>query len=92
MSLFVFHVRKRYTDLVNYPYKFIPSSASADIFPFHSIAIILTFNFLLADEMPYLKCPLHTVLKLTPVAYGRIFSLFISDISNLNYTDKYNAN
>ncbi|NXE69490.1 F263 bisphosphatase, partial [Calcarius ornatus] len=23
-----------------------------------------------ADEMPYLKCPLHTVLKLTPVAYG----------------------
>lgn len=25
---------------------------------------------LLPDEMPYLKCPLHTVLKLTPVAYG----------------------
>lgn len=23
-----------------------------------------------AEEMPYLKCPLHTVLKLTPVAYG----------------------
>ncbi|KAM6213106.1 6-phosphofructo-2-kinase/fructose-2,6-bisphosphatase 3 isoform 2-T2 [Sarcoramphus papa] len=23
-----------------------------------------------ADEMPYLKCALHTVLKLTPVAYG----------------------
>ncbi|XP_077566011.1 6-phosphofructo-2-kinase/fructose-2,6-bisphosphatase 3 isoform X2 [Stigmatopora nigra] len=23
-----------------------------------------------ADEMPYLKCPLHTVLKLTPMAYG----------------------
>uniref|UniRef100_A0A7M4DYY4 6-phosphofructo-2-kinase/fructose-2,6-biphosphatase 3 n=1 Tax=Crocodylus porosus TaxID=8502 RepID=A0A7M4DYY4_CROPO len=23
-----------------------------------------------AAEMPYLKCPLHTVLKLTPVAYG----------------------
>ncbi|XP_062239040.1 6-phosphofructo-2-kinase/fructose-2,6-bisphosphatase 3 isoform X1 [Platichthys flesus] len=23
-----------------------------------------------ADEMPYLRCPLHTVLKLTPVAYG----------------------
>lgn len=22
------------------------------------------------DEMPYLKCPLHAVLKLTPVAYG----------------------
>ncbi|KAM7404176.1 hypothetical protein PAMP_011547 [Pampus punctatissimus] len=24
-----------------------------------------------ADELPYLKCPLHTVLKLTPVAYGQ---------------------
>lgn len=24
-----------------------------------------------ADELPYLRCPLHTVLKLTPVAYGR---------------------
>ncbi|KAM3878152.1 6-phosphofructo-2-kinase/fructose-2,6-bisphosphatase 4b [Diretmus argenteus] len=23
-----------------------------------------------ADELPYLKCPLHSVLKLTPVAYG----------------------
>ncbi|KAB0394591.1 hypothetical protein E2I00_018358 [Balaenoptera physalus] len=23
-----------------------------------------------AEEMPYLKCPLHAVLKLTPVAYG----------------------
>lgn len=23
-----------------------------------------------ADEMPYLKCPLHTLLKLTPIAYG----------------------
>lgn len=24
------------------------------------------------DELPYLRCPLHTVLKLTPVAYGRV--------------------
>ncbi|XP_010873488.1 6-phosphofructo-2-kinase/fructose-2,6-bisphosphatase 1 isoform X1 [Esox lucius] len=23
-----------------------------------------------SDELPYLKCPLHTVLRLTPVAYG----------------------
>ncbi|XP_075709810.1 6-phosphofructo-2-kinase/fructose-2,6-bisphosphatase 2 [Rhinoderma darwinii] len=23
-----------------------------------------------ADDLPYLRCPLHTVLKLTPVAYG----------------------
>uniref|UniRef100_A0A8C9I248 6-phosphofructo-2-kinase/fructose-2,6-biphosphatase 1 n=1 Tax=Piliocolobus tephrosceles TaxID=591936 RepID=A0A8C9I248_9PRIM len=25
-----------------------------------------------SDELPYLKCPLHTVLKLTPVAYGSL--------------------
>jgi hypothetical protein len=24
-----------------------------------------------SEELPYLKCPLHTVLKLTPVAYGK---------------------
>lgn len=23
------------------------------------------------EDLPYIKCPLHTVLKLTPVAYGR---------------------
>lgn len=26
--------------------------------------------FVFSEELPYLKCPLHTVLKLTPVAYG----------------------
>ncbi|XP_062316443.1 6-phosphofructo-2-kinase/fructose-2,6-bisphosphatase isoform X2 [Osmerus eperlanus] len=32
-----------------------------------------------ADELPYLKCPLHTVLKLTPVAYGcKVESLFLN--------------
>ncbi|XP_037540385.1 6-phosphofructo-2-kinase/fructose-2,6-bisphosphatase 1-like [Nematolebias whitei] len=32
-----------------------------------------------ADELPYLKCPLHTVLKLTPVAYGcRVQSVFLN--------------
>ncbi|XP_043931787.1 6-phosphofructo-2-kinase/fructose-2,6-bisphosphatase 3-like isoform X2 [Protopterus annectens] len=32
-----------------------------------------------ADEMPYLKCPLHTVLKLTPVAYGcKVESVFLN--------------
>ena len=31
------------------------------------------------DEMPYLKCPLHTVLKLTPVAYGcKVESIFLN--------------
>uniref|UniRef100_A0A673J961 6-phosphofructo-2-kinase/fructose-2,6-bisphosphatase-like n=1 Tax=Sinocyclocheilus rhinocerous TaxID=307959 RepID=A0A673J961_9TELE len=28
-----------------------------------------------SDELPYLKCPLHTVMKLTPVAYGQTLSL-----------------
>lgn len=23
------------------------------------------------EQLPYLRCPLHTVLKLTPVAYGK---------------------
>ncbi|XP_051517202.1 6-phosphofructo-2-kinase/fructose-2,6-bisphosphatase isoform X3 [Myxocyprinus asiaticus] len=32
-----------------------------------------------ADELPYLKCPLHTVLKLTPVAYGcKVESIFLN--------------
>uniref|UniRef100_A0A4W4ETK1 6-phosphofructo-2-kinase domain-containing protein n=1 Tax=Electrophorus electricus TaxID=8005 RepID=A0A4W4ETK1_ELEEL len=32
-----------------------------------------------ADEMPYLKCPLHTILKLTPVAYGcKVESIFLN--------------
>ncbi|KAK2507826.1 hypothetical protein MC885_009635, partial [Smutsia gigantea] len=31
------------------------------------------------EEMPYLKCPLHTVLKLTPVAYGcRVESIYLN--------------
>lgn len=29
------------------------------------------FDVFSTEELPYLKCPLHTVLKLTPVAYGR---------------------
>uniref|UniRef100_A0A8B9JMY3 Si:dkey-96f10.1 n=1 Tax=Astyanax mexicanus TaxID=7994 RepID=A0A8B9JMY3_ASTMX len=32
-----------------------------------------------AGELPYLKCPLHTVLKLTPVAYGcKVESVFLN--------------
>uniref|UniRef100_A0A3P9I4Z3 6-phosphofructo-2-kinase domain-containing protein n=1 Tax=Oryzias latipes TaxID=8090 RepID=A0A3P9I4Z3_ORYLA len=31
------------------------------------------------DELPYLKCPLHTVLKLTPIAYGcKVESVFLN--------------
>uniref|UniRef100_A0A8C6U644 6-phosphofructo-2-kinase domain-containing protein n=1 Tax=Neogobius melanostomus TaxID=47308 RepID=A0A8C6U644_9GOBI len=32
-----------------------------------------------ASELPYLKCPLHTVLKLTPVAYGcKVESVYLN--------------
>ncbi|XP_078275608.1 6-phosphofructo-2-kinase/fructose-2,6-bisphosphatase 3 isoform X4 [Rhinoraja longicauda] len=32
-----------------------------------------------ADELPYLKCPLHTVLKLTPFAFGcKVESIFLN--------------
>lgn len=34
--------------------------------------------FIATDDLPYLKCPLHTVLKLTPVAYGESTTLFLS--------------
>ncbi|KPP72862.1 6-phosphofructo-2-kinase/fructose-2,6-bisphosphatase-like [Scleropages formosus] len=37
------------------------------------------FCSLCAEELPYLKCPLHTVLKLTPVAYGcKVESVFLN--------------
>ncbi|XP_062314784.1 6-phosphofructo-2-kinase/fructose-2,6-bisphosphatase 1 [Osmerus eperlanus] len=32
-----------------------------------------------ADKLPYLRCPLHTVLKLTPIAYGcKVESCFLN--------------
>uniref|UniRef100_A0A8B9HWT5 6-phosphofructo-2-kinase/fructose-2,6-biphosphatase 1 n=1 Tax=Astyanax mexicanus TaxID=7994 RepID=A0A8B9HWT5_ASTMX len=37
-----------------------------------------------ADELPYLKCPLHTVLKLTPVAYGCKVESFYLNIKAVN--------
>lgn len=37
--------------------------------------------FVFTEELPYLKCPLHTVLKLTPVAYGRT-SAFLLTVQN----------
>ncbi|XP_036446767.1 6-phosphofructo-2-kinase/fructose-2,6-bisphosphatase 1 isoform X3 [Colossoma macropomum] len=37
-----------------------------------------------ADELPYLKCPLHTVLKLTPVAYGCKIESFYLNIKAVN--------
>ncbi|CAK6971885.1 -phosphofructo-2-kinase/fructose-2%2C6-bisphosphatase 1-like [Scomber scombrus] len=36
------------------------------------------------DELPYLKCSLHTVLKLTPVAYGCKIESFFLNIEAVN--------
>ncbi|KAM6977605.1 6-phosphofructo-2-kinase/fructose-2,6-bisphosphatase 2-like [Aplochiton taeniatus] len=37
-----------------------------------------------ADDLPYMKCPLHTVLKLTPVAYGCKVDLFDLKVEAVN--------
>ncbi|XP_050927283.1 6-phosphofructo-2-kinase/fructose-2,6-bisphosphatase 2 isoform X2 [Lates calcarifer] len=37
-----------------------------------------------ADDLPYLKCPLHTVLKLTPVAYGCKVDMFDLKVEAVN--------
>ncbi|XP_010902225.1 6-phosphofructo-2-kinase/fructose-2,6-bisphosphatase isoform X1 [Esox lucius] len=42
-----------------------------------------------AAELPYLKCPLHTVLKLTPIAYGcRVESIFLNIEAVNTHRDK----
>uniref|UniRef100_A0A8B9RFC1 6-phosphofructo-2-kinase/fructose-2,6-bisphosphatase 4-like n=1 Tax=Astyanax mexicanus TaxID=7994 RepID=A0A8B9RFC1_ASTMX len=42
-----------------------------------------------ADELPYLKCPLHTVLKLTPVAYGcKVQSIYLNVEAVNTHRDK----
>ncbi|CAN9515240.1 unnamed protein product [Ophioblennius macclurei] len=42
-----------------------------------------------AGELPYLKCPLHTVLKLTPVAYGcKVESVFLNVEAVNTHRDK----
>ncbi|CAF91432.1 unnamed protein product, partial [Tetraodon nigroviridis] len=37
-----------------------------------------------AEDLPYLKCPLHTVLKLTPVAYGCKVEMFYLNVEAVN--------
>uniref|UniRef100_A0AAV2LZ06 6-phosphofructo-2-kinase domain-containing protein n=1 Tax=Knipowitschia caucasica TaxID=637954 RepID=A0AAV2LZ06_KNICA len=37
-----------------------------------------------ADKLPYLRCPLHTVLKLTPIAYGCKVESFYLNIEAVN--------
>ncbi|XP_014348046.1 6-phosphofructo-2-kinase/fructose-2,6-bisphosphatase 2 isoform X1 [Latimeria chalumnae] len=42
-----------------------------------------------AAELPYLKCPLHTVLKLTPVAYGcKVETIFLNVEAVNTHRDK----
>ncbi|CAK6984638.1 -phosphofructo-2-kinase/fructose-2%2C6-bisphosphatase, partial [Scomber scombrus] len=42
-----------------------------------------------AGELPYLKCPLHTVLKLTPVAYGcKVETVFLNIEAVNTHRDK----
>uniref|UniRef100_A0A671LVD3 6-phosphofructo-2-kinase/fructose-2,6-bisphosphatase 2 n=1 Tax=Sinocyclocheilus anshuiensis TaxID=1608454 RepID=A0A671LVD3_9TELE len=36
------------------------------------------------DDLPYLKCPLHTVMKLTPVAYGCKVEMFYLNVEAVN--------
>ncbi|KAJ3603135.1 hypothetical protein NHX12_030878 [Muraenolepis orangiensis] len=37
-----------------------------------------------AEDLPYMKCPLHTVLKLTPVAYGCKVEMFYLNVDAVN--------
>ncbi|XP_062315305.1 6-phosphofructo-2-kinase/fructose-2,6-bisphosphatase 2-like isoform X1 [Osmerus eperlanus] len=37
-----------------------------------------------ADDLPYMKCPLHTVIKLTPVAYGCKVDMFDLGVEAVN--------
>ncbi|XP_050978474.1 6-phosphofructo-2-kinase/fructose-2,6-bisphosphatase 2 isoform X2 [Labeo rohita] len=37
-----------------------------------------------ADDLPYLKCPLHTIMKLTPVAYGCKVEMFHLNVEAVN--------
>lgn len=53
------------------------------VLPFPVLCLCeLSFSF--PDELPYLKCPLHTVLKLTPVAYGEYPQPHLRHIEAMN--------
>ncbi|XP_014464623.2 6-phosphofructo-2-kinase/fructose-2,6-bisphosphatase 2 isoform X2 [Alligator mississippiensis] len=46
-----------------------------------------------ADELPYLRCPLHTVFKLTPVAYGCKVEMINLNVEAVNtHRDKPSTN
>lgn len=33
--------------------------------------------YFILDELPYLRCPLHNIFKLTPVAYGKYLFVYV---------------
>lgn len=43
---------------------------------FESSGVLMKPVVCVPDELPYLRCPLHVVLKLTPVAYGKQILLY----------------
>uniref|UniRef100_A0A8C9NCJ1 6-phosphofructo-2-kinase/fructose-2,6-bisphosphatase 2 n=1 Tax=Serinus canaria TaxID=9135 RepID=A0A8C9NCJ1_SERCA len=46
-----------------------------------------------ADELPYLRCPLHTIFKLTPVAYGCKVETITMDVEAVDtHRDKPSLN
>lgn len=60
----------------NYIFQMLPVLSNSSK---HSANFLLLVSSVCPDEMPYLKCPLHTVLKLTPVAYGcKVESIYLN--------------
>lgn len=49
---------------------FLDKSAGITCKFYHKMHQTLKFHPYITDDLPYLKVPLHTVIKLTPVAYG----------------------
>lgn len=46
--------------------------------------LLAYFLDITADDLPYLRCPLHVVLKLTPVAYGCKVDMFDLKVEAVN--------
>ncbi|KAL8569442.1 hypothetical protein ACOMHN_054157 [Nucella lapillus] len=46
--------------------------------------LVLGWGFSPAQDLPYLKVPLHTVIKLTPVAYGCRVEFLALDVPAVN--------
>lgn len=42
-------------------------------------------HWTVAEELPYLKCPLHTVFKLIPKAYGQENMILIRQFTNVSF-------